>query len=67
MEAATPAPVRLLRVDEVAELLGLSVPRTYEIVRERKLDAVRIGRSVRVDPRALEAFITAGGTPLEDD
>jgi len=60
MEAAT-AP-RLLTAKEAAEILSVPLARLYELVREERLPAVRIGRTVRVHPRALEAWIENGGT-----
>ena len=60
MEAAT-AP-RLLTAREAAEVLSVPLARLYELVRENRLPSVRIGRTVRVHPRALEAWIDSGGT-----
>ena len=47
-----------LRVPEVAELLGLPRTRTYELIAQGELPAVRIGeRSIRVHRRELEKFL----------
>lgn len=53
---------RLLSAREAAEVLSVPLARLYELVRENRLPAVRIGRSVRVHPRTLDAWIEAGGT-----
>lgn len=47
----------LLRVPEVARLLGVSRTRAYVLVQRGELPAIRIGQSVRVSRRALEAWI----------
>ena len=57
--------MKLLRIDDVAELLDVSRARAYELVREGLLPVVRLGRQVRVDPNKLEAWLDAGGTGLE--
>jgi excisionase family DNA binding protein len=47
-----------LRVPEAAELLGLPRTRTYELIQQGELPAVRIGeRSIRVNRRELEMFL----------
>jgi excisionase family DNA binding protein len=47
-----------LRVPEAAELLGLPRTRTYELIQQGELPAVRIGeRSIRVNRRELEVFL----------
>lgn len=52
----------LMDARQVAQRLGLRLPRTYELIRTGTIPAVRIGRQVRVDPVALEEWIAAGGT-----
>jgi len=59
------ATARLLKPREAAEILAVPLGRLYELVREEKVPAVRIGRSVRLHPRALEAWIQAGGTAAD--
>lgn len=47
-----------LRVPEAAELLGLPRTRTYELIQQGELPAVRIGeRSIRVNRAELERFL----------
>lgn len=56
---------KLLRVDEVAEMLVLSQGRVYSLTREGILPSVRLGRQLRWDLRALERFIASGGKGFE--
>lgn len=53
---------RLLTADEAALRLGVSRHRVYELARRGALPLVRLGRTVRIDPRALDRFIESGGT-----
>jgi excisionase family DNA binding protein len=47
-----------LRVPEAAQLLGLPRSRTYELIQQGQLPAVRIGeRSIRVHRGELEKFL----------
>jgi excisionase family DNA binding protein len=47
-----------LKVPEVAEELGIPRIRTYELIQQGSLPAVRIGeRSIRVNRRELERFL----------
>lgn len=57
--------MRLLTIQEVAQRLGVRVPRAYELVRLGMLPAVRIGRNVRVAEDRLEEWIRAGGQGLQ--
>ena len=56
--------MKLLRSEEVAETLGVSVHRVQKLIREGLLPAVRLGRSIRVSPEALKAWIDNGGAEL---
>jgi excisionase family DNA binding protein len=47
----------LLKVDEVAEMLGLGRSKTYELVATGVLPAVRLGRSVRVPAKGLRQWL----------
>ncbi len=49
----------LLHVAEAARLLGCSRSKAYELVATASIPTVRLGRSVRVPRRALEAWIEA--------
>jgi excisionase family DNA binding protein len=48
---------RLLTVREAATLLNLRHPRVYELIRQRTLPAVRVGKYLRVRPHDLDAWI----------
>ena len=52
---------RLMKMRQVATILGVSEDRAYVMAREGLLPIVRMGRQVRVDKRALEEWINAGG------
>ncbi len=53
---------KLLRVDEVAEVLSVSLARAYELIRCGHLPAVRLGRQLRVDEDTLLDWIECGGS-----
>src|SRR6476659_2096642 len=52
-EAAAP----LLNVNQIAERLHLVKSRVYELIRQGKLPAVRIGKHVRMEAGCLEQWI----------
>jgi excisionase family DNA binding protein len=52
-------PVLLLRVPEVARMLGIARSLAYQMARDGRLPAIRIGTAVRVPRRRLEAWIEA--------
>jgi excisionase family DNA binding protein len=55
----------LLRMDEVAKRLGITLGRCYELSRQKLLPVVRLGaRQLRVDAETLERFIADGGLHL---
>jgi predicted DNA-binding transcriptional regulator AlpA len=55
-------PKPLVPVDWVAARLGVNRFRAYELMRTGQVPGiVRIGRSIRVDSEAVEAFIREGG------
>lgn len=47
----------LLRVEEAAELLGLSRAYVYELLGTGAIPSVKIGRSRRIRPADLDAFV----------
>lgn len=51
------APALLLRPEEAAEALSISPRKLWGLSDSGEIPCVRIGRSVRYDPRDLEAFI----------
>ena len=56
----------LRRAPEVAQRLGISKQRVYDLVRRGLLPVVRIGRHMRFDGAAIEAWIEAGGAALPE-
>ena len=50
-------PQRLMTVKEVADLLQLSVRQIRRLVATHRLEAMSVGRSVRIRPEALAAFL----------
>jgi len=54
----------LLGASDVANRLGISTNRVYDLARMKLLPVVRIGRQVRFDGDAIEAWIEAGGAGL---
>ena len=48
---------RLLNVEEAAQYLGLQVDTIYKKSRLRELPSVKVGRSLRFDVVALNAFV----------
>jgi excisionase family DNA binding protein len=57
---------KLLRIEEVADILDVNRYRAYELARTGVLPVVRLGRQIRVDPARLAAWIEAGGAPAAD-
>lgn len=53
---------KLLTPTEVANLLQVKLPRIYELVKARRLRAVRIGRQLRFRSEDLEAFLERSTT-----
>lgn len=58
------AEMPLLTAQQVAALLGVTLQRAYELCRVGAIPAVRLGRQVRVSPKALAEYIERGGSPL---
>lgn len=55
---------KLLGMEEVAEILGVSLARAYELARQKLIPAVQVGRQVRVHPGKLAIWIEQGGQGL---
>lgn len=56
--------LRLLNMQEVAERLGVSLQRAYEMGRSGLLPVVRLGRQMRVEEGRLIAWVDGGGRAL---
>ena len=55
---------KLLTVSEVAQYLQVTNARVYELIREGTVQAVRLGRQVRINPAILQTFVDQGGPAL---
>ena len=55
---ATLAPTRLLSVRDVADQLGISRSKVYELVYKGEISSLAIGRRKRISPAALAEFIS---------
>lgn len=66
MTTTTDAPT-MMTAQDVADRLGVRLHRVYELTRRDILPHVRLGRQLRYDPAALEAWIRAGGTANGDN
>ncbi len=58
--------MKILLAQEAATILRVPKARVYELVRQRKFPAVRIGRLVRIPEEELRGWIARGGEPLPD-
>jgi excisionase family DNA binding protein len=59
---------QLLTAREVAKLLHVSKAQAYRLIQQGRLKSIRFGRTVRVKPEDLEAFIqrnTHSSWPLD--
>ncbi len=48
---------RLYGVSQVAGMLGVHPETIRRLIHDGRLDAIRVGRVLRVDPRSVEAFV----------
>lgn len=61
MNAAQTSEPLVLTIEEAARALRIGRSAAYEAARRGELPAVRIGRSLRVPRRALEAMLAKAG------
>lgn len=47
----------ILTVPQVAQALGICTKAAYGLVKEKKLGAIRVGRTIKVPKFSLEEFI----------
>ncbi len=57
LEATENGQPRLLTPIELAAFLQVKLPRIYELVKSRRLRAVRVGRQLRFRPQDVNAFL----------
>jgi len=50
----------LLTVEQAADRIRMSARYVRRLIAERRIGFYRLGRSVRIDPAELAAFVTAG-------
>jgi excisionase family DNA binding protein len=55
----TGLPTRLLRIEEVADILQVSRSYCYQMVQRNEIPSVRLGRTRRIRVQDLEGFIEA--------
>jgi excisionase family DNA binding protein len=55
---ASPAPLRLLSLEKVAETLDVSISTVRRLIKAGQLKATRVGGQLRVSAVALQNFIT---------
>lgn len=55
----------LLRARDVANWLDISEWRVYDLVRQNLIPCVKMGRSIRFRPEAIERWLEQGGSDLE--
>jgi excisionase family DNA binding protein len=58
---------RILKIPEAALRLNISEKTTWKMVYARKVDVVRIGRSVRIPENSIEKLIDDGTIPAGPD
>jgi excisionase family DNA binding protein len=57
---------RLYRVREVAESWGLSKSKIHQMISDGQIPSVRIGRSVRIPARVVEAYLNQAESQVEN-
>lgn len=55
--------IKLLTPEEAAERLGIKVSTIRRRILERRIDAVKIGRNIRIPEAAVEKLIQEGFRP----
>ena len=56
--------MKLLTIQEVADLLRVSKARVYDLIHQRLLPACHLGRQLRVEEAALREWVAGGGQAL---
>ena len=64
MEAGEQGGWTFLEASEVAEMLSVSKPRVYDLVRRGLVPAVHLGRQLRFRLSDIEAWVQRGGSQL---
>jgi len=58
--ASLPTPMKLLTVNEVAEVLGCGRTMVYELIDKGQLTRIKVGRLTRIPPSEVDRFVRAG-------
>lgn len=48
---------RLLRIKDVAQIMGIAPWRLYDLVRQGELPHIRIGKTIRISEAAIQGWI----------
>jgi excisionase family DNA binding protein len=56
---------KLLKADEVAELLAIAASTVYQLAREGKLPCIKVQSSVRFRPADIQAWLEENATARE--
>jgi len=57
--ASEDRPTRLLRAEQVGEIIGMAPSAVYRLAREHQIPTVRLGRYCRFRPQAIEKWLEA--------
>jgi excisionase family DNA binding protein len=70
MTSTTPFEPALVKIEPACKYLDVGRSKLYELIREGKLDAVKIGKSARITTASLKRFVESlpaspGGSPIK--
>ena len=70
MTSTTPFEPALVKIEPACRYLDVGRSKLYELIREGKLEAVKIGKSARITTASLKRFVgslppSAGGSPIK--
>ncbi|TDT63390.1 helix-turn-helix domain-containing protein [Fonticella tunisiensis] len=52
---------KVYKVDEVAQMLRCGKTSIYEMIRQKKLKCIRVGRKILIPEMFIEEFLSKGG------
>ena len=59
-DALLPTPMKLLTVNEVADVLGCGRTMVYELIDKGQLIRIKVGRLTRIPPSEVDRFVRCG-------
>ncbi len=65
MQPPNTVPSTLLKIPALAKRLGLGITKTRQLIANREIEHIRIGRSITVSEEALAKFLAARSIPAE--